>query len=77
MKTIYIQGTKVEANTRLKNNLPVPAREYNMLNETAYSDIRAQLKENAVVKFWIKKDPVGNPIAKSYGNWVPNKGKII
>lgn len=75
MRTLYIQGSKKAANETLNKGEPLPAVEYVMRETTFYKDIRL-LREDAVVKFWRKKDGNNSPIAVSYGNWLFRKGVI-
>lgn len=74
IKTVYVQGTKKYANERLVAGDSVECVEYRM-GRTDYYDMR-HLKDGDVIKFWVKRDPFGNPIAKSYGNWNAKKGRV-
>lgn len=75
MRTFYVQGTKKAANEDIANKKKVVGVEYKM-GETNQVFIH-ELNEVAVLKFWKKKDLFGNPIASSYGNWSPEKNKIL
>jgi len=72
--TIYIKGTKKQANERLVKSARVTAIKYDMFDaSTVYLDT---MPDGTVIKFWEKMSG-GNPIAKSYGNWRPSKNKIV
>lgn len=75
MRTFYVEGTKKGANYNIALDRPVHGTEYK-LGEKVTLDV-TQLTEKAVIKFWLKRDPYGNPIAKSYGNWDPSKHRFI
>jgi hypothetical protein len=72
--TIYVKGTKKQANERLASGLHVEGHIYEICGRIA---IRlANASDGAVIKFWEKMSG-DSPIAKSYGNWRPAKNKIV
>lgn len=71
---VYIEGTKKATNLKLSQGIGVPCVEYNLFTGDQYLDL-VDCKEGTVIKFWIKKDYLGTPIAKSYG--VFKKGKVV
>jgi hypothetical protein len=62
---VYIQGTKKAINEQLAQGESLIFTEYKMFNINNYGFSR--LPQGTVVKFWLKRDPSGTPIAKSYG----------
>jgi len=71
--TVYIKGTKKQANEQLAKGERVTGVKYDMSSETPV--ILDRQPDGTVIKFWEKMSG-GNPIAKSYGNWRPAKNKI-
>jgi hypothetical protein len=75
IKTVYVQGTKKAANEALAKGERTPtAIEYKPGAFQVYT--LRDLAHGDVIKFWIKEDPSGTPIAKSYGNWNARKARI-
>ena len=66
---VYIEGTKKGVNEQLKAGTNPQFTEFNMFNPSGYETRHsfADLPVGTVVKFWLKLDPYGTPIAKSYG----------
>jgi len=62
---IYVKGTKKEAKEALLKNKSVMGVCHDLFNESII-DLSA-CPRGTVVKFWLKRDPWGTPIAKSYG----------
>lgn len=73
--TIYIRGTKKEINEKLALGVAVYGVSYTPYDESTLSV--KECPEGTVIKFWLKRDYAGTPIAKSYGNWKPAKNKIV
>ena len=71
--TVYIKGTKKQANEQLASGGIVRAVKYDLEGSTCVS--LYEMPDGTVVKFW-EKVSGGSPIAKSYGNWRPAKNKI-
>ncbi len=71
--TVYIKGTKKQANERLAAGQQIWGVEYNMYE--GQSRLLTTMPDGTVIKFWEKMSG-GSPIAKSYGNWRPAKNKV-
>ena len=72
--TIYIKGSKKQANERLAKGEQVYGVQYEMFN--CSDRLLNTMPDGTVIKFWEKMSG-GSPIAKSYGNWRPAKNKIV
>lgn len=71
---VYVKGTKKAVNAALALGEDIEAVEYKLF-DTRCLTVR-QLDDRSVIKFWLRRDPVGTPIAKSYGTWNAKKGKV-
>ena len=72
---VYVQGTKKQAQENIAKGEHVLAIEYNMFDVNRHD--LSGCPRGTVIKFWIKRDHAGTPIAKSYGNVVMDKtGKL-
>ena len=72
--TVYIKGTKKQANERLAAGQQVWGVEFNMYEDQ--SRLLTTMPDGTVIKFWEKMSG-GSPVAKSSGTWLPGKGKIV
>ena len=76
MSTVYIHGTKKQANERLAAGQTVSCDNYSLFSgEPDRGHIQAY-PVGTVVKFYTKVID-GNPYAKGYGNWHPLLNKIV
>ncbi len=73
MTTLYIKGTKKEANEVLALGGQVHGYAYTPFDCVAHN--LRMCADGTVIKFWLKKMG-GSPIAKSYGVWAAKKGRI-
>jgi len=72
--TVYIKGSKKQANEKLAAGQEVSCQSFSMFGDN-YSRLSA-CPDGTVIKFYDKLVG-GSPYAKSYGNWRPAKRKIV
>ena len=73
--TVYIRGTKKQANEKLAASQRVPCDNYSLYGGPDHGHL-APFPDGTVVKFYTKVI-AGNPYAVSGGNWRPARNKIV
>lgn len=74
IESYYIQGpSKADIRRKLAAGIEVTGVQYNLTGSirVAWDDI----PEDSVIKVWSKRDPMGQPIARFYGN--KKGGKLV
>lgn len=72
--TIYIKGTKKQANEAIARGDRLYGDEFTM--SIVHRRELKCMPDGTVIKFY-DRFVDGNPVAKAYGNWRPAKNKIV
>lgn len=72
---VYAQGSKKAANEALARGEDIAVTEYSIHGERSFW-LKQFADDRTTIKFWTKRDPWQNPIAKSYGVWNKVKGRV-